>query len=250
MNIVILHERDFITSGQVCLKDHRMQHMQRVHRAKPGDRVRVGLLNGQLGDGVVHDLSAESITLQVVLDTPPPVASPITLIMALPRPKMLRRCLRMVAEMGIKELYLINSFRVEKSYWQTPLLAQEQLDEAMILGLEQVRDSRIPQVYLHKRFKPFVEDVLPGLLQKRLGLVAHPYNDNSAIEPLKTRPTEPICLCIGPEGGFIPYEVSKLMEAGCRPFDLGPRIYRVETVLPLIVGALTTQLRLSGCRIA
>ena len=246
MNIVILYEDDFVDSERVCLTDHRLQHMQQVHQAKPGDRVRVGLLNGGLGSGQVLDLSDNSITLQVDLDSPPPAASSIALVMALPRPKMLRRCLRMVAEMGVKELYLINSFRVEKSYWQTPLLGQAQLDEALILGLVQARDTQMPRIQLRKRFKPFVEDELPGLLEGRLGLVAHPYSENGTTASLETPMKEPACLCIGPEGGFIPYEVGKLIEAGCRPLDLGPRIYRVETVLPLLVGALTSRLSVGG----
>jgi hypothetical protein len=48
---------------------------------------------------------------------------PLTVVLALPRPKMLRRILRALAEVGVKELHLINSYRVEKSYWQSPLLA-------------------------------------------------------------------------------------------------------------------------------
>ncbi|MCW8890709.1 MAG: 16S rRNA (uracil(1498)-N(3))-methyltransferase, partial [Sedimenticola sp.] len=110
------------------------------------------------------------------------------------------------------------------------------IEEALILGLEQVKDTQLPQVSLHKRFKPFVEDELPALLQDKLGLVAHPYTASD--EVVKLPVDQPSVVCIGPEGGFIPYEVDKLIQAGCRPVDLGDRIYRIETVLPLLVGRL------------
>ena len=45
-------------------------------------------------------------------------------------------------------------------------------------------------------------------------------------------------LAIGPEGGFIPYEVEKLEEAGFDRIHLGSRILRVETAVTAIVSKL------------
>ncbi|MCW8945513.1 MAG: 16S rRNA (uracil(1498)-N(3))-methyltransferase [Sedimenticola sp.] len=236
MNLLLITESDLITPDKAIIRDYRLRHMLDVHRSKVGDQMRVGLLNGLMGTAEILSLSESEATLHLTLTEQPPVILPVTLVLALPRPKMLRRCLRMVAELGIKRLVLLNSFRVEKSYWQTPLLADQKLEEALILGLEQVKDTQLPEVTLRKRFKPFVEDELPALLHDKIGLVAHPYSASD--DPVKRPINQPAVICIGPEGGFIPYEVDKLMLAGCRPVDLGDRIYRVETVLPLLVGRL------------
>lgn len=238
MNLIILFHNDYLEKDLVCLKDHRLVHIRQVHRAQVGERVRVGILNGKMGIGVVESLSEEKVLLRITLDSSAPPPSPVTLVMALPRPKMLKRCLRMVAEVGVKELYLINSMRVEKSFWQSPWLSEEKIDECLLLGLEQAKDTLMPKVYIRRGFKPFVEDQLPGLLEGKLGLIAHPNTESLQAAGISTPITQPALLCIGPEGGFIPYEVGKLIQAGCQPVDLGERIYRVETALPLLMGRL------------
>lgn len=71
------------------------------------------------------------------------------------------------------KVILLNSYRVE-SFWQTPFLEPEAIREQLILGLEQARDSVLPEVIIEKRFKPFVEDRLPHMAAGTLGLVGHP----------------------------------------------------------------------------
>jgi RsmE family RNA methyltransferase len=155
-------------------------------------------------------------------------------VLALPRPKMLRRILRNVAEFGVAELHLINSFRVEKSYWQSPVLAEHSIREYLLQGLEQCRDTRLPVVHCHQGFKPFVEDFLPGLIAGRRALLAHPGEH----PPCPRDVAGDILLVIGPEGGFIPYEVQKLQDAGCEVISLGPRILRVENAIISVLGRL------------
>ena len=159
---------------------------------------------------------------------------PLTLVLALPRPKMLRRILRMIGELGIKELHLINSFKVEKSYWQSPLLNEPALREYFIAGLEQVGDTQLPRCTLHTRFRPFVEDTLPDLLAGRAGVLADPAGTTDW--PCGGR--QPAVLAIGPEGGFIPFERELLLAQRLSPRSLGSRIYRVETAVPLATQSL------------
>src|SRR5690606_36348480 len=124
---------------------------------------------------------------------------------------MLKRTLQTVATMGVSRLVLLNSYRVEKSFWQTPFLEPAAIREQLILGLEQARDTVLPEIGIEKRFKPFVEDRLPALVEGTLGLVGHPGDFPSCPRGLPT--DQPVTLAIGPEGGCIPYEVGKLREA-------------------------------------
>lgn len=234
MNLILLEPSDFIGPHQVRLTDRRWQHIQQVHQAKLGESLRVGLINGLMGLGTVTALDTTGVTLQIALSEPPPTALPLTLVLALPRPKMLKRTLQTIASMGVKRLILVNSYRVEKSFWQSPFLQAAAIREQLLLGLEQARDTVLPEVILEKRFKPFVEDRLPALAADSLALVAHPGPYPSCPRQLEQQVT----LAIGPEGGWIPYEVELLTQAGFSPVQLGERILRVETAVPVLLARL------------
>ncbi len=238
MNLLLLHEEEFAVDGRVTLRGRRYDQLIQILKIEVGDSIRVGVVDGLMGNAEVLQVARDHVVLQPCCSIMPPKALPLVLVLAMPRPKMLWRCLRMVAELGVKELYLVNSFRVEKSYWQTPQLEASALKEKMLLGLEQAKDTLLPQIHIRKRFKPFVEDELPSLLDGRKGYVAHPMPEGLELGQLDTPLIEPTLLCIGPEGGFIPYEVDKLKLVGLKPLSLGERILRVETVLPFLLGRL------------
>ncbi|MFJ2447812.1 16S rRNA (uracil(1498)-N(3))-methyltransferase [Pseudomonas sp. NPDC087626] len=234
MNLLLLEEADFIAPDRVVLRDRRLTHMQEVHRCEVGDSMRVGRIGGLMGAAQVLRLEPGEAELQVSLDQPPPAKLPLTLVLALPRPKMLRRVFQTVATMGVPKVVLVNSYRVEKSFWQTPFLEPEAIREQLILGLEQARDSVLPEIVIEKRFKPFVEDRLPTIVEGTLGLVGHPGN----YPPCPRGLTEPVTLAIGPEGGWIPYEIDLLGKAGLQPVQLGERILRVETAVTALLARL------------
>ncbi|MEQ9726478.1 MULTISPECIES: 16S rRNA (uracil(1498)-N(3))-methyltransferase [unclassified Pseudomonas] len=234
MNLLLLEDGDFVAADRVRLSGRRLTHLNEVHRAESGDTLRVGRLGGQMGRGQLLQLDGASAELQVAFDQPPPAKLPITLLLALPRPKMLKRVLQSVSAMGVPRLILLNSFRVEKSFWQTPFLEPDAIREQLILGLEQARDTLLPEVIIEKRFKPFVEDRLPQLAAGTLGLTGHPGDYPACPRAVE----QPVTLAIGPEGGWIPYEVDKLAEAGLQPVQLGERILRVETAVTALLARL------------
>ena len=234
MNLILLHKEDFVDTARVRLGGRRFAHIRNILSAEQGQQLQVGLLGGKIGTGIVTALMQDTVELTIKLEHQPPQPLPATLIMALPRPKVFRRVLQGVTAMGVKRIILMNSWRVDKSYWQSPLLTPENLHKQMLLGLEQARDTLLPNVEIQQRFKPFVEDILPSIVQETCGLVAHPH----AAQACPANLHEAVTLAIGPEGGFTPYEVEKLEEAGLRPVHLGPRPLRCETAVPALLGRL------------
>jgi len=235
MNLILLFPEDFISTTRVVLRGRRKDHVATIHRAQVGDQLRVGLLNDQIGTGQVIRLDQDELELDVCLNDHAPAPLQLTLLLALPRPKMLKRILQTVSSLGVKHIYLINSYRVDKSFWSSPLLQTDKLNEQLILGLEQARDTILPQIHLRQRFKPFVEDELPDIAAKTQALVAHP----GATGNCPAGVSQAVTLAIGPEGGFIPYEVDKLQDCGFLPVSLGERILRVETAVPVLLSRLT-----------
>jgi len=260
LNLILLHQHEIDANGTITLQDRRAKHICEIIKPAVGDTLSTGIIDAAIGQARVLAISASddySVTLniaelsQLSLNTQQfqktnqqtlPQALDITLIIALPRPKVARRLVRLCVECGVKTIYFINSYRVEKSFWQSPMLHEEKFNEQIILGLEQCKDTIWPSVSMHKRFKPFVEDQLPDIVKGKQAVVAHPYQAEIDIsadrQAITQRQKHASVIVIGPEGGFIPYEIELLQKTGLKTMGLGKRIYRVETVVPLLLGKL------------
>ena len=227
MNIVVLDRSDWQDEQHVRLVDRRADHIRSVLRAEIGDSVRVGLINGCLGQGRICTIDASSVLLAVELSQPPPSRHRFDIVLCLPRPKVLRRLLRTVAEYGVANLHLIQSARVEKSYWQSPLLAPDKVHDALLAGLERASDTVAPQVHQHRRFRPFVEDHLVDLCAGRPCWMAQ----MGAPIALRDTPPGDAVVMVGPEGGFVPFELELTQAVIAKPVNLGSRTLSVDTAL-------------------
>lgn len=234
MNLILLFDEDFLDEAHVRLHGRRLAHVTNVHRAAVGEELIVGATNGRIGRGVVTRLDAEALELRVTLERDPPAPLPLTLVVALPRPKVLNRVVASATSLGVKRIVLINAWRVEKSYWKSPRLAEENLLAQRVLGLEQARDTVLPEISLRRFFRPFVEEELPSLAKGTLALAAHP----GATTECPRNVGGAVTLVIGPEGGFIAEEVASLERAGCTLVSVGARILRVETAVAALIGRL------------
>ena len=236
MNLLLLERADFLTENLAVLRagDPRFQHVSTILDAQPGHSLRIGELHGKLGRGIVTLRNGERIELSITLDQAPPAKLPLTILLALPRPKMMRRIFRTVAETGVQRLILLNTYKVEKSYWSSPALALDTAQTYFREGLQQARDTVFPQLEFARLFKPFVEDNLPKIVRNTAGLIAHP-GDHS---PCPVALNRACTLAIGPEGGFTEYEVEKLKGAGMHCVQMGPRILRVDTALTSLIARL------------
>lgn len=235
MNLILLFKDDFIGShDRVRLRGRRHEHVRNVHRASIGDELCVGLCGGNIGTGRIVTLDDNVLEMDISLSRNAPKELAVTLVLALPRPNMCKRILACASAMGVKRIILFHSKRVEKSFWKSPILKEGSIKDQLILGLEQARDTMLPQVELRPLFKPFVEDELPAIADNTLKLVAHPESG----EPCPNGVGRPVTLVIGPEGGLIPYEIEKLTTLGFTPVHLGERTLRVESVVPVLLSRL------------
>ena len=221
-------------SGRARLEGRRCRHAREILRAEVGDRLRVGLVGGRMGQGRILALDEAVLELELRLDSDPPPKRPLELVLALPRMPVFRRLLATAASLGVESLLVVGTARTEKSFWQSHDIAEAAIRERLLLGLEQARDTILPPVELHRRFDSLVAEVLPSRLVGRRALVAHP----AAAEACPHRVVEPVTLFVGPEGGLLDDEVERLVRIGFEAVHLGARILRVEPVLPLVCGRL------------
>lgn len=243
MNIILL-EADEIDDCQVRLDGRQADHIIDVLRARPGDLIKIGIINGKVGHGTIKELRRSRprlVTATVMLDGEPPPVPLIDMVLALPRPIMLKRILTQLAALGVGRLCLVNAQRVEKSFWDASVLDEPNRRQLLLQGLEQAVDTRLPLVTVHRGFRPFVEDELPKLTSRYKQLVvAHPGGASDPLDCYLPGPGRTL-LAVGPEGGWNEYEVDSLVRTGFSPVTLGPRILRVETAV-IALHALFNQL--------
>jgi 16S rRNA (uracil1498-N3)-methyltransferase len=233
VNLLLIEPSEMLAEGMARVEGRKARHLREVLGKGEGGTVRVGELGGLLGEGVIERVDADgSAIVRYAVTEPPPPASPVQLVLALPRPPMLRRILLHATSLGVKRIVLVHTARVEKSFWGSHSLRDEAMGEQLRLGLEQARDTVLPTVELRRRFRPFVEDELRGGVGRRL--LAHP--DPKA--RTATWSAAPTMVVVGPEGGLVPFEVDLLREAGCEQVSLGTRILRVETAVVALLGRL------------
>lgn len=239
VNLLLLYPGEVGDDGRALLSGRRHQHAREVLRVRAGETLRVGVRGGRVGTAVVVAEDAAGLSLRVTLDGEPPPRAGVDLLLAIPRPKALKRVIPAVASLGVDRVMLVNAARVEKSYFDSKVLAPDFLAGLVDLGLEQAKDTVPPVIEVRERFKPFVEDELDAWAGDALRLVAHPTEGNAASPWGAGRaPGRRALVAIGPDGGWVPFEVDLLRARDFQPVSLGPRTLRVEVAVPAVLGAL------------
>ena len=234
VNLILLDPGELTDAGNVRLSGGRADHLRTVLRIAPGHEVRVGVLDGPRGVGTVVSVDDDAIDLRCTFEETVPARPAVDLLLALPRPKVMRRLWAQIAALGVGQIILTNAERVERDYFDTHLLTVEGYRPLLIEGLQQARDTRVPCVSIHRRFKVLIEDVLDGLFPGGCRLVAHPGVDASTADVTR-RTGERVLLAIGPEGGWNDFELTLLDAHGFQAIGIGPRTLRSDTACVAIL---------------
>ena len=243
MNLLLFHPHELV-GDELRLTDARAEHIRQVLRLQVGDSLRLGVLGGRLGRGTLLSLDGEAVRLAVQLDHDPPPPPPVELILALPRPIMLQRILKQGACLGLRGIHLIRSAKVEKSFFHSPALKTEKIQERLIEGLSQAAvDTRLPEVQIHPLFQDFIHDVLPNLGGQRL--LAHPGSPQALPEILAPQ-QKYMLLAIGPEGGWTNKELASFQQQGFASFHMGERILHVDTAVVAVLAQMQILLKTSS----
>jgi len=243
MNLLLFESAEILADNTIVLNDRRSEHIIRVLGCGIGDSIRAGMINGPAGTGEIISIGRGRKNPEVVLRFNPegglPSQPAVDLIMGLVRPIMLKKILVQAASIGVGKIFLINANRVEKSFFGARLLKDENYRPYLLEGLEQAKDTFLPQLTIHQRFRPFVEDYIPTIANTyNKMLVAHP----DAIEGLKQAAGIGIngrtLLAVGPEGGWVDFEIEKFIEQSFVPVSMGSRILRTDTAVVSLLAQL------------
>ena len=225
MNRILLEPGE-LRDGIATLRDERLTHIRDVLRAQPGERLRAGVVDGPRYEAELVSIDAEACTLKLLREQAPLPEPDVDLLLALPRPKCMRRLWPQLAAVGVRRLYIANAEKVDRSYWGSHLLDPAEYRPLLLEGLSQAGDTRVPQIRLVRRLKPLVEDELAPGYEAGFKWVAHP---GDRCVPPASGATSPRLLAVGPEGGWSDYEMRMFAACGFETFGLGERTLRTDT---------------------
>lgn len=220
--------------AKLDLPEQAARHVQ-VLRLQPGDEIT--LFNGEGGEyrAQVTEMGKRHVTVAVGSRDATSRESPLqlTLVQALSAAERMDYTVQKACELGVSTIQIVQSAfcsyklaadRVEKrmAHWQG----------VAISAAEQCGRTRIPTILPPVK----LENWLVSAPKAEINLLLSPVGG----QPLTALP--PTChsaqVLIGPEGGFSATEEADAVAAGFMPIWLGPRIFRTETVAPVIAALL------------
>jgi RsmE family RNA methyltransferase len=243
VNLLLLHASELDAAHRATIADARVAHLQSVLQVSPGQTVRVGVIDGAMGVGTVEEVAERSVTLRCVLNATVPPRPRVDLLLALPRPKVLKRLWAQLAALGVGRIIITNAAKVERHYFDTHILTPASYAPLLLEGLEQARDTRVPRVSVHRRFRVLIEDDLDTLCPGSLRLVAHPGAATRAAQAATRAGDGRVLLALGPEGGWTDFELQLLAAYGFDTVGAGARALRSDTAAIALLALVHEALR-------
>ena len=246
MNLILLEPDEIHAEGLAVLAGKRARHVREVLKAAEGGRIRIGVVDGPTGTATVTE-EGDPLRLECDLTDPVPPIPGVDLLLAMPRPKVMNRLWPVLASLGVGRILISNAWKTERNYFDTHVLGPEHIRAGLIEGLQQARDTRLPQVSVHRQFRKLIEDELDGLGPYAAKLAAHPGAGAFPAETLAALPREGrVLLAVGPEGGWTPFELELLEAHGFEAVSWGPRALRTDTACAVLLGLMHAALAKSS----
>ncbi len=260
MNILLYEKSEILSGNRLEIRDRRADHLKNILKVSPGKKIRVGQINAGSCLAEVKKVSDICLELQLSDSLSPQddsIFSHINIVLCLPRPQSFKKVLELIGTLGVGRLLLINSARVEKSYFNSPVFSEEKIKEHLLLGMEQGGVVNLPQVEIFKEFKINLleEEALnkasktPAQLKLEELFIQSKSRFLADVNSIATFSslykckndllTESILLAIGPEGGWLDFELEVFKNYNFNFINLGNRILRVETAIAFILAQIS-----------
>ena len=242
MNICLFSAEEI--TKPLSKKDERGEHIVKILHKKAGDTFTAGIINGKAGTATITDISDEDIFFTFEPQSEGKPLYNLKMIIGFPRPIQLKRLLRDIAALGVKEVHLTGTELGEKSYMQSTLVEKGSAYKMLLDGTVQAGSTHVPELFLHKTLKEciaYLEDHATKehshhILRLALDNVNPKCSLQQAMTDLPCMSCENPCsegkmvfAAIGSERGWTNKERALLEEKGYIRSGMGQRIMRTET---------------------
>ncbi|MGM0431097.1 MAG: RsmE family RNA methyltransferase [Spirochaetota bacterium] len=229
MNIILFERPP--KDGIIPRSDPRAQHIVKVLRARAGDEILLGLINGPYGLARILSIDEQAVTVSWEPSSESPPLFPLELLVAQIRPICMKRILREATSLGVQTIHVTGAQTAEKSYAQAHLWTKGEYMEYVLQGAQQAVTTRLPSVRLY----PTVENALGKI--EGTGIVLDPESAERRLSELSLEGAQgPAILAVGPERGWSSREKTLFSSHGYISVGMGKRILRTETACSVGLG--------------
>jgi len=224
--------------AQIELPENAARHVQ-VLRLQPGDAITV--FNGQGGESAatVTRMGKRVVEVEVGEFRDVSGESPLdlTLVQAVSASERMDYTMQKAAELGVTRIQPVISEYCQQRY--SGERAEKRLEHwrgVAIAACEQCERTAVPEILPIVKFDDYLAQAVGGFDEPALRILLSPINGKRLADLPET--VASAVTLIGPEGGFSDREEAAAIAAGFTPLLLGPRIFRTETVAPVIAALL------------
>jgi len=237
-------ERD-IYSDRIVIAGDDVNHIRKVLRLGPGDRITV--CDGKGKDYLVsiESLNHDSI-VTVIISAEKNCAEPlleVELFQGIPKADKMDLIIQKCVELGVKKIVPITTERAVIKL-QNREDARNKISRWQRISLEAAKQCNrgiVPRVEFPMGF----EEALELCKAADLGIIPYEKEHDTRVslkECIRGEKAAKIAVMIGPEGGFSEDEIKKAIDSGLKPVTLGPRILRTETAGIAVLSILMYEL--------
>ncbi len=237
MRVTRVHvELPLIAGSAVDLPEQAANHLARVLRMGVGDTCIIFNGDGHDYPARLVEVGKRVVRVEVGVGIRIDNESPLQLILlqGMARGEKMDLILQKATELGVASLRPLYSQRSEVRL--DGARADKRLAHwhgVVVSACEQCGRAVVPEVAMPLPLVP----VLAALPAGGLRLILDP-DAGVSLSQLTLDTTQPVCLAVGPEGGWSPQDIEQLHAAGFSGVRLGPRVLRTETAGLAAISAL------------
>lgn len=236
--------RFFLPTRQIA--DHRatitgveLNHLRRVLRLRPQDRVVVFDDAGCEHEGIIRSLSEDRGEIEIIRSYQVNNESPLktTLALGLTKGEKMDWVVEKATELGVHTVVpFLSDYTIPKLNERKMAQRSQRWQKIALSAAKQCGRVRIPEILALSEFCDLLETASPDALR----LLFWEKEREQRLSDLKEARTtiSEVVVMIGPEGGFSAHEAALALGQGFKAVRLGPRILRAETAAVAALSAV------------
>ncbi len=241
----LFFEKKDLKDNKLTLSTEKFHYLSRVKRIQKGEKIAI-IIHQTHYTIIINKIDANYLYFNTLEKKPViPKKLDITLIQCLPKYNKMDTIIDQVTQLGVSQIYPIESERSIVKWTQTKKEKQRQRWQMMSLrASQQSEQQQVPIIYpiqpIHEFYNEFKKTeydyyIVPWESESKQTL-------KSYLKRIAIQKNYKIAVLIGPEGGISNSEINQLKTLKFNPLSLGAHIYKTEIAGLITISQLIYEL--------